>query len=76
MTEEEHILSRQYNYAKAGKHNVIKYANMLTDDDKMQLINTLVTFENSHIIANGFKDDKVAWALKEELEVVLHKDNK
>jgi len=73
MTEEEHTLSIQYSYAIGAKRRVIEFADLLSDEDKAEIVNALITFENSHIIANSFKDDKVAWALKEELEVMLNK---
>lgn len=73
MTEEEHLSSLQYSYAIGAKHKVVEFADLLTDDDKAYIVNALVTFENSHIIANAFKDNQVAWALKEELETMLNK---
>jgi len=74
MTEEEHILSMQYSYALGAKRRIIEFKNMLTDEDVIDIVNALVTFENSHLIANGFKDDKVAYALKDELEAALSKE--
>jgi len=68
MTEEEYTLALQYSCAIEGKRRVMEFTDMLSDEDKVDIINTLITFQNSHIIANSFKDDKVAWALYEELQ--------
>jgi len=71
MTEEEHTLTLQHSYAIGAKHRVTEFADMLSDEDKADIVNALVTFENSHIIANSFKDDKTVMALYEELLVCL-----
>ena len=69
--EEEHILSMQLSYALGAKRRVIEFKDLLSDEDKAEIINALVTFENSHIIANSFKDSQVAHSLYEELETTL-----
>ncbi len=71
MTEKEYELAIQHNYAIGSKLRIIKFKDLLTDEDKLDIINALITFENSHIIANGFNDMQTAWALKEELEAAL-----
>jgi len=73
MTEEEHILSMQYAYATGAKRKVIEFKDMLPIEDKIDIINALVTFENSHLIANNFKDSKVAYSLYEELKTTLNR---
>ena len=69
MTEEEHTLSIERSKAIQAKWDIEYYNHMLTDDEIIDLINILITFENSHIIANNFKDDQVAYALYEELKI-------
>lgn len=68
MTEEEHVLSMQYSHALDGKRKILEFGEMLTIDDKLDIINYLITFENSHIVANRFKDDQVAYTLLQELK--------
>ena len=69
MTEEEYILSMQHSYVLDAKRRIIEFKSMLTDEDIIDIVNALVTFENSHLIAKGFKDDKVAYSLYEELKI-------
>jgi len=69
MTEEEHALSMRLAYALGAKRKVIEFKDMLTDEDIIDIVNALITFENSHKVAKGFKDSQVAYALMQELQV-------
>jgi len=73
MTEKEHTIEMQHNYIIGAKRRIIKFKNLLTTEDIIDIINELVTFKNVHLIANSFKDKQVAQALKEELKVTLNK---
>lgn len=68
MTEEEYEQLEQLHdiiYAKT----VIKGAkDLLTMGDIIELVNSLITFENSHLVATNFNDNKVAYALYQELK--------
>jgi len=66
--EEEHTLAMSLVYALGAKRKVIEFKDMLTDEDIVEIVNALVTFENSHKIAKGFKDSQVAYALMQELQ--------
>jgi len=68
MTEEEHTLAMQYAYALGAKRKIIEFNHMLTNEDIIDIINALITFENSHLVAKGFKDSQVAYALMQELQ--------
>ena len=74
MTEEEQTLSMQHAYILGAKRRTIKFKDMLTNEDVIQLVNALITFKNVHLIANEFKDDKIAYSLYEELKVKFSKD--
>ena len=45
-----------------------------TTNEIVELVNNLITFENSHIVAANFKDDKVAYSLYQELRTKFEKD--
>jgi len=60
----------QHNYIVGAKRRIIKFKNLLTTEDIIDIINELVTFENAHLIANGFKNNKVTDALMQELKFI------
>ena len=46
----------------------------LTTNEIVGLVNSLISFENSHIIATNFKDDKIAYSLYQELKSKFEKE--
>jgi len=71
MTNEEYELLNNYPRLMEAKRTLLSLSHLLTDEDLSDTVNTLITFQNSHIVANSFKDDQVAYALADELEAAL-----
>ena len=69
MTEQEYEEIINYNFAINAKEAIKKLYQYLTNEDTCELVNKLITFENSHIIANCFNDDKISYALYQELKI-------
>ena len=68
MTDEEYELSIKLHYIAQAKAIIKEAKDYLTNSDVIELVNHLITFENSHLIATNLKDDKVAYALYQELK--------
>jgi len=68
MTDEQYTITLQIGNAIKAKNELLISHIFLTDSEKCELINKLITFENSHIIANCFNDDSVAYSLYQELK--------
>ena len=67
INEDYYIESIKAGVAVKAKNDLLQVADYLTDKEVCELVNKLVTFENSYIIARCFKDEKVRYALYEEL---------
>ena len=72
MNTDTHELNHRLNLALRAKEQLLANSDLLDNIDIAAIVNKLVTFSNSHIVAFSIDDLQVAKSLRDELDHYLH----
>ena len=72
MDTDTHELNHRLNLVLRAKEQLLANSDLLDNIDIAVIVNKLVAFSNSHIVAFSIDDLQVAKSLRDELDSYLH----